>query len=120
MDIINWLTGHLWLPSFAGVLFGLLVPLAVYCGRNNLREHRRKIVDDLAKMFDFAKGSDGRPIIIPSLELVKYKYDPKAASGEPGSDQEQSRWWHYAFPVGLYVILASLFFYLGFPDAQRS
>lgn len=113
MEIINWLTEHL-LPSFPGILFGLLVPLAVYCGRNNLREHRRKIVDDLEKMFDFAKGSDGRPIIIPSLELVKYKYDPKAASGQPGFDQEQSRWWYYAFPVGLYVILASLFFTLSF------
>jgi hypothetical protein len=113
MDIVNWITEHL-LPSFPGFLFGLLVPLAVYCGRNNLREHRRKIVADLEKMFDFAKGSDGSPIIIPSLELVKYKYDPKAASGEPGFNQEESRWWYYAFPVGLYVVLASLFFTLSF------
>ena len=92
------------------LLLGLLIPFAIYCGRNNLREHRRKIVRDLEAMFDFAKVVDGRPIIIPSFELVKYKYDPESRTSTPGLEQEQSRWWHYAFPVGLYVLLASLGF----------
>jgi hypothetical protein len=92
------------------LLLGLLVPVAIYCGRNNLRQHRRKIVRDLQAMFNFAKVDGGRPIIIPSFELVKYKYDPESRAGIPGRETEQSRWWHYAFPVGLYVMLACLGF----------
>ena len=95
------------------LLLGLLVPIAIYCGRNNLRQHRRKIVRDLAAMFDFAQDG-GRPIIIPSLELVKYKYDPESAASATDRDQEQSTWWHYGFPVALYVLLACLGFRLCF------
>lgn len=91
-------------------LLGLFIPLAIYCGRNNLRNHRRKVVRDLAAMFDFATVGSGRPIIIPSLELVKYKYDPESATSAPGLQEEQSGWWHYAVPVVLYVLLASLGF----------
>jgi hypothetical protein len=92
------------------LLLGLLVPVAIYFGRNNLRQHRRKIVHDLQAMFNFAKSDGGQPIIIPSFELVKYKYDPESRAGAAGREPEQARWWHYAFPVGLYVILASLGF----------
>jgi hypothetical protein len=91
------------------LLLGLFIPLAIYCGRNNLRQQRRKIVRDLAAMFDFAKDG-GRPIIIPSLELVRYKYDPESTATASDLNQEQSSWWHYAFPVALYVLLASLGF----------
>src|SRR5271170_3349096 len=92
------------------LLLSLVIPVAIYSGRNNLRNHRRKVVRDLAAMFDFATASGGRPIIIPSLELVKYKYDPESATSAPGLQEEQSGWWHYAVPVLLYVLLASLGF----------
>jgi hypothetical protein len=98
------------------LLLGLMVPAAIYCGRNNLRQHRRKIVHDLQAMFSFAKSDGGRPIIIPSFELVKYKYDPDSRAGAVGREAEQARWWHYAFPVGLYVTLACLGFNRCFPS----
>jgi hypothetical protein len=91
-------------------LLSLVIPLAIYSGRNNLRNHRRKVVRDLAAMFDFATADGGRPIIIPSLELVKYKYDPESATSAAGLEEEQSGWWHYAMPVALYVLLAFLGF----------
>ena len=99
------------------LMLGLVIPLAIFFGRNNLREHRRKIVRDLEKMFDFAKVIDGRPIIIPSFELVRYKYDPESVAEVPGENLEQSRWWHYFFPVALYVLLAVLGFRLCFTVA---
>ena len=61
----------------ATALFSLLVPIGVYVGRMNIRASRREIVRDLARLFQFAKV-DGRPLILPSFELVKYKYDPEA------------------------------------------
>jgi hypothetical protein len=92
------------------LLLSLVIPVAIYSGRNNLRNHRRKVVRDLAAMFDFATADGGRPIVIPSLELVKYKYDPESTASAPGMEEEQSGLWHYAVPVGLYVLLAFLGF----------
>jgi hypothetical protein len=55
-------------------LFSILVPLGVYVGRMNVRASRREIVRDLERLFQFA-NAEGRPLILPSFELVKYKYD---------------------------------------------
>jgi hypothetical protein len=97
------------LPLVGTLLLGLIIPVAIYCGRNNLRNHRQKVVRDLAAMFNFATA-DGGPIVIPSLELVKYKYDPGSAPSALGLEEEPSGWRHYAVPVALYVLLASLGF----------
>ena len=101
------------LPSPGIFLLAWLIPISIYCGRNNLRNHRRRVVRDLAQMFDFATAGGGRQIIIPSLEMVKYKYDPESAA-DAGALEEESIWSHYAIPVVLYVLLASLFFKLCF------
>jgi hypothetical protein len=53
------------------------VPIGIFVGRNNIRVSRREIVRDLEHLLDFAR-KDGRPLILPSFELVKYKYDPES------------------------------------------
>src|SRR3982074_615963 len=60
------------------ILFSCIVPLGIFIGRNNIRAVRREIVRDLEKLFNFACLPSGEPLIIPSFELVKYKYDPEA------------------------------------------
>ena len=99
-------------------MLSTVIPLAIYCGRNNIRVQRRKIVQDLQVMFDFAKVVDGRPIIIPSFELVKYKYDPDPAESGQEQGHDQSSGWNYAIPVILYILLATLGFHLCFSDQK--
>ena len=97
------------LRQWAGIgLLSLIVPIGIYFGRNNIRSHRREIVRDLEKLFDFAKVIDGRPIILPSFELVKYKYDPEAAPGERDSMSPTD----YLIPVLIYVTITFLGFVL--------
>jgi hypothetical protein len=57
-------------------LFSLVVPIGVFVGRLNVRAARKETVRDLVQLFKFAQIG-GRPLILPSFELVKYKYDPK-------------------------------------------
>ena len=54
-------------------LLSLAMPMCIFIGRNNVRSSRGQIVDDLAKLFNFAKEQGGTPLIVPSFELVKYK-----------------------------------------------
>src|SRR5271167_4042626 len=60
------------------VMLSCVVPLGIFVGRNNIRVSRREIVRDLERLFSFARLPNGAPLIIPSFELVKYKYDPDA------------------------------------------
>lgn len=92
--------------------FALLVPLGVYVGRMNVRASRREVVLDLERLFQFAK-SDGRPIILPSFELVKYKYDPDSNPERAGSNNANSVR-YYLFPVAVYVLIAFLGFEFAF------
>jgi hypothetical protein len=89
-------------------LLSLIVPIGIYFGRNNIRSHRGEIVRDLEKLFDFAKVVDGRRIILPSFELVKYKYDPDAAPGARDSMSPKD----YLIPVLIYVTITFLGFLL--------
>jgi hypothetical protein len=89
-------------------LLSLIVPIGIYFGRNNIRAHRGEIVRDLEKLFDFAKVVDGRRIILPSFELVKYKYDPDAAPGARDSMSPKD----YLIPVLIYVTITFLGFLL--------
>ena len=98
--------------------FSLLVPLGVYVGRMNVRASRREIVLDLERLFQFAK-SDGRPIILPSFELVKYKYDPESNPERSGSTNANSIR-YYIFPVAIYVLLTFLCFEFAFAPRDAS
>jgi hypothetical protein len=99
-DVLRWL---------AIGLFSLLVPLGIYVGRMNVRASRREIVRDLERLFQFAKV-DGRPLILPSFELVKYKYDPESNPDRASLDTNANSVHYYVFPVTMYVMLTFLCF----------
>jgi hypothetical protein len=101
------------LRTVAIATFSLLVPIGVYVGRLNVRASRHEIVVDLERLFQFAK-SGGRPIILPSFELVKYKYDPDSnpERTEPTVSSNSIR--YYVFPVTIYVLLTFLCFEFAF------
>ena len=80
------------------------VPIGIFIGRNNIRASRREIVRDLERLFNFARQSDSAPLIIPSFELVKYKYDPKADPIGYSKDNPHS-FYYYLLPVSIYVVL---------------
>ena len=95
-------------------LFSILVPLGVYVGRMNVRASRREIVRDLERLFQFATV-DGRPLILPSFELVKYKYDPDSNPDRSGDqDPDANSFRFYVFPVAMYVVLTFLCFEFAF------
>lgn len=99
--------------AVAIAMFSLLVPIGVYVGRMNVRASRREIVVDLERLFQFAK-SEGRPIILPSFELVKYKYDPDSNPERNGTTISANSIRYYLFPVAIYVLLTFLCFRFAF------
>jgi hypothetical protein len=94
-------------------LFSIIVPLGVYVGRMNIRASRREIVRDLERLFQFAKV-DGRPLILPSFELVKYKYDPESNPDRSSLGIDANSIRYYAFPVAIYIMLTFLCFNFAF------
>src|SRR6516164_7154052 len=100
-------------------LFAVLVPLGVYVGRMNVRVSRREVVCDLERLFQFAK-SDGAPLILPSFELVKYKYDPESNPDRASIEHDANSFRYYLFPVGMYVILTLLNFHFAFKGGLSS
>jgi hypothetical protein len=104
---------HETLTLLSIAMFSLLVPVGVYVGRLNVRASRREIVVDLERLFKFARSA-GRPIILPSFELVKYKYDPDSNPEReaPGTNANSIR--YYVFPVLIFVLLTFLCFQFAF------
>jgi hypothetical protein len=74
---------------------------------------RREIVRDLERLFSFAKA-DGKPLILPSFELVKYKYDPESNPDRGKGQPESSSFRYYVFPVAMYVTISACCFYVAF------
>lgn len=98
------------------VLLSCIVPVGIFIGRNNIRAFRREMVRDLEKLFSFARLPNGAPLIIPSFELVKYKYDPEANPNRDTQDNPHS-FGYYVFPVCIYVMMTALGFRMAFmPD----
>jgi hypothetical protein len=125
MLVLAWVEEH-FVEIFMAALFGCMVPVGIFFGRNNIRVSRREIVRDLEHLFRFAK-SNGAPLILPSFEMVKYKYDPdskfqdeaEAGMGPEASlaraqTDEASSFRYYVFPVGMYVVLTALCFSIAF------
>ena len=100
------------LPIIGALLLSVIVPAGIFFGRSNIRASRYEIVNDLEKLFSFARESGGDPLIIPSFELVKYKYKPASERGRDDGDAHGARF--YALPVAIYVILAALGFTTAF------
>jgi hypothetical protein len=99
-------------------LFSLLVPIGIFIGRMNVRASRREIVRDLERLFQFAKH-DGRPLILPSFELVKYKYDPESNPDRAALDTDANAFRYYAFPVAMFVVLTLLCFIFAFQPHSK-
>jgi hypothetical protein len=98
------------------VMLSCVVPFGIFVGRNNIRAFRREIVRDLERLFSFASLPNGAPLIIPSFELVKYKYDPEA-NPERDLHDDPHRFAYYLLPVSIYIILTALGFRMAFmPD----
>jgi hypothetical protein len=112
-----------WFQSTASVLWqsaplfllSCAVPIGIFIGRNNIRAFRREIVQDLERLFSFARLPNGSPLIIPSFELVKYKYDPESNPNRDPQDNPHS-FRYYLAPVGIYVLLT----FFGFRMALRA
>jgi hypothetical protein len=95
------------------LLLSCAVPIGIFVGRNNIRAFRRDIVRDLERLFSFARLPDGAALIIPSFELVKYKYDPDSNPNHVMQDNPHS-FYYYLLPVSIYVILTALGFQMAF------
>ena len=106
-EVLRWM---------ALVMLSCVVPLGIFVGRNNIRAFRRELVRDLERLFSFASLPNGAPLIIPSFELVKYKYDPEANPERDLRDNPHS-FSYYLLPVAIYIILTALGFRMAFmPD----
>lgn len=99
-------TGEILTFIAIGVLC-LLVPICIFVGRNNVRSVRSQLVDDLARLFSFAREKGGTPLIVPAFELIKYKYDTSKDAIPAGS---------WFIPVAIFVILSTLGFITAFAD----
>ncbi|WPN55967.1 hypothetical protein [Pseudomonas sp. P9_31] len=93
---------------FVAVVFGVIFPIGIFVGRSNIRASRYEIVADLEKLFGFATKAGGTPLIIPSFELVKYKYRP-ASEIQSRADQAHSVL-YYMIPVFLYALMSTVGF----------
>ena len=110
-----------WLQSTTSALWQLTplfllscaVPIGIFIGRNHIRAFRREIVQDLERLFGFARLPNGAPLIIPSFELVKYKYDPESSPNRDPKDNPHS-FYYYLAPVGIYVLLTFFGFRMAF------
>jgi hypothetical protein len=98
-------------------LLAFVVPVGIFVGRNNIRASRREIVRDLEDLFEFAKLPSGKKLILPSFELVKYKYDPKSDPNRDMKDNPYS-FYYYLLPVSIYIVLVLLFFHMAFAHPE--
>jgi hypothetical protein len=103
-EVLRWM---------ALVLLSCVVPVGIFVGRNNIRAFRREMVRDLERLFSFARLPNGAPLIIPSFELVKYKYDPEANPDRDARDNPHS-FVYYLLPVLIYIVLTALGFRMAF------
>ena len=95
------------------ILFSVIIPVGILIGRSHVRASRREIVKDLERLFTFAENN-GKSLILPSFELVKYKYDPQANPERQIGGIDSNSYRYYAFPVFMYVLLSWLLFRMAF------
>jgi len=88
------------------LLLSVVVPIGIFVGRGNIRATRYEIVRDLENLFRFAKEQGGDPLIIPSFELVKYKYKPERERASDDTDAHSVK--YYFIPVLIYIAVSTL------------
>lgn len=99
-----------YMTLIAAFLLGAIVPIGIFIGRSNIRASRYEIVSDLEKLFSFAR-QDGDPLILPSFELVKYKYQP---AKEKSISDDSNSFKFYIFPVLIYMTISAMGFMMAF------
>jgi hypothetical protein len=104
--MFDTITQHALLFSSIALL-SIVIPIGIFIGRNNVRATRGQLVDDLAHLFSFAQQG-GTPLIVPSFELIKYKYDRNRDSIPIHS---------WIVPVVIYVVLSFLGFVTAFGNS---
>ena len=104
--MLDYVAKYALLFSSIGLL-SMVIPIGIFIGRNNVRSIRWQLVDDLAKLFSFAKEQGGTPLIVPSFELIKYKYN---------SNRDPIPTSSWVVPVFIYVLLSFLGFIMAFGD----
>jgi hypothetical protein len=112
-ESIGTLTMHTAVREVSIVLFSVIIPMGILIGRSHIRASRREVVKDLERLFTFS-GRSGRPLILPSFELVKYKYDPEANPDRQVSGVDSNSYRFYILPVFMYILLSFLCFRMAF------
>jgi hypothetical protein len=99
------------LPHVSIILLSAVLPLGVFIARSNIRASRYEIINDLERLFGFATDDEGDPLILPSFELVKYKYQPPEKR-QTGGEAQRARF--YFVPVFSFIVLSASGFALAF------
>ncbi|QCK86813.1 hypothetical protein E8L99_14155 [Phreatobacter aquaticus] len=99
------------LPYLSIVLLSAILPIGIFIARSNIRASRYEIISDLERLFRFAKDDGGDPLILPSFELVKYKYQPPESREAPSDAQRAT---FYFVPVLTFILLSASGFCLAF------
>lgn len=92
--------------------FSLVVPIAIFVGRLNVKAFRREVVRDLEALFKSVTNMNGQIPILPSFDLVKWKYYPEDNPVRADEHFDAKNRVHFVLPVLLFVIVSFVFFAL--------
>jgi hypothetical protein len=107
MDYLTVLIHSFGEPQFIFViLLSLLLPLSIFVGRRNVRVHRLRILDNLARVLNNIPG-EGKAASQPALEFVRARY----ADPEPKPTSDQVLTW--LKEIGIYFLPTTIFVLLG-------
>ncbi len=115
MDYLTVLTHSFEKPQFIFViLLSLLLPLAIFVGRRNVRIRRLALIDNLADALDGVPG-DGKTVAPASLEFIRSRYAdsaPETAGGRALAWLEEIG--IYLLPTTIFALLSACGFALVF------
>ncbi|MFG1378945.1 hypothetical protein [Xanthobacter autotrophicus] len=94
------------------LIFSLIVPLAIFLGRLNVKAFRREVLRDLEGLFKGVTNNNEQIPILPSFDLVKWKYYPEDNPIKIDDYINNKNTIYFVFPVFLYVVISFVFFVL--------
>lgn len=92
--------------------FSLVVPFAIFVGRLNVKAFRREVVRDLEALFKSVTNKNAQIPILPSFDLVKWKYYPEDNPVRLDERFDAKNRIHFILPVFLFVVISFVFFSL--------
>ena len=103
MDYPTMLVRSFGEPQFIFVtLLSLLLPLSIFVGRRNVRIHRLRMLNNLAKTLDGISG-DGKVDVPPVLEFIRARYV------ESGGTSKRARVLAWLKEIGIYFLPTTIF-----------